>query len=227
GRLPYRSAHVALRVSPLDGSCPRGHDKSELGAAAGRAAHADRAAVCLDETFDDVQAQTGAAAMLASAAAAAGLAAPELTEHPGRHVRRDALALVAHGNGDRVEFSLFAVHMCRFHRDCYDTSAVPDGIFHQVAGRPLRTSSRNRSSASPAATRPAMIFLARSGRSTSCRWTSIRPDSIRDTSSSSVMSLVTRSASAFTVSSITRFWSSVNRPHLASSVAVKPFTLVS
>jgi hypothetical protein len=41
------------------------------------------------------------------------------------------------------------------------------------------------------------------------------------------MSLVTRSASAFTVSSITRFWSSVNRPHLFSSVAVKPFTLVS
>ena len=41
------------------------------------------------------------------------------------------------------------------------------------------------------------------------------------------MSRVTRSASALTVSSITRFWSSVNRVHLASSVAVKPFTLVS
>ena len=41
------------------------------------------------------------------------------------------------------------------------------------------------------------------------------------------MSLVTRSASALTVSSMTRFWSSVNRCHLASRVAVKPLTLVS
>ena len=41
------------------------------------------------------------------------------------------------------------------------------------------------------------------------------------------MSRVTRSASALTVSSMTRFWSSVNLVHLASSVAVKPFTLVS
>src|SRR5271165_3751522 len=126
-------SRVAPRVSPLDGRCPRGHDKSELGAAAGRTAHADGAAVRLDETLDDVEAQTGAAAVLASAAAAAGLAAPELTEHPGRHVRRDALALVAHGNGDRVEFSLFAVQLCRFHHDCYDTSPVPDGVFRQVA----------------------------------------------------------------------------------------------
>src|SRR5208283_2212415 len=99
----------------LDGRCPRGHDKSELGAAAGRTAHADGAAVCLDQTLDDVQAQTGAAAMLASAAAATGLAAPELTEHPGRHVRRNTLALVAHGNGDRDELSLFAIQICRFH----------------------------------------------------------------------------------------------------------------
>src|SRR5215472_12650520 len=90
----------ALRVSPSGGSRPRGHDKSELGAAAGRAAHADRAAVRLDEALDDVQAETGATAVLASAAAAAGLAAPELAEHPGGHVRRDALALVADGNGD-------------------------------------------------------------------------------------------------------------------------------
>ena len=42
-----------------------------------------------------------------------------------------------------------------------------------------------------------------------------------------MISLVTRSASALTVSSMTRFWSSVNRLHLASSVAVKPLTLVS
>ncbi len=75
--------------------------------------------------------------------------------------------------------------------------------------------------------RPATIFSTRSGMLTSCRWISIRPDSIRDTSRSSVMSRVTRSASALTVSSITRFWSSVNRLHLASNVAVKPFTLVS
>ena len=63
--------------------------------------------------------------------------------------------------------------------------------------------------------------------STSSRCTSIRPASILDTSSSSVISLVTRSASALTVSSMTRFWSSVNLGHLASSVAVNPFTLVS
>ena len=72
-----------------------------------------------------------------------------------------------------------------------------------------------------------MILRARSGTSTSCRRTSIRPDSMRDTSSSSVISRVTRSASALTVSSMTRFWSSLNRDHLASSVAVKPLTDVS
>ena len=97
----------------------------------------------------------------------------------------------------------------------------------QVSGRPSPTSSRNLSSGSPAATRPSMTFLACSGMSTSSRCTSIRPDSIRDTSSSSVISLVTRSASELTVSSMTSFWSSVNRGHLASSVAVKPLTLVS
>ena len=42
-----------------------------------------------------------------------------------------------------------------------------------------------------------------------------------------MISLVTRSASALTVSSMTFFWSSVNRGHLASRVAVKPLTLVS
>ena len=42
-----------------------------------------------------------------------------------------------------------------------------------------------------------------------------------------VISLVTRSASALTVSSMTSFWSSVKRCHFASKVAVKPFTLVS
>ncbi len=40
------------------------------------------------------------------------------------------------------------------------------------------------------------------------------------------MSRVTRSASASTVSSISRFWSSVNRSHFASRVAVKPLTEV-
>ncbi len=72
-----------------------------------------------------------------------------------------------------------------------------------------------------------MIFRTRAGMSTTWRCTSRRPDSILDTSSSSVISLVTRSASALTVSSMTRFWSSVNRYHLASSVAVNPLTLVS
>ena len=46
-------------------------------------------------------------------------------------------------------------------------------------------------------------------------------------SSSSAISRVTRSASESTVSSISRFWSSVNRSHLLSRVAVKPLTLVS
>ena len=41
------------------------------------------------------------------------------------------------------------------------------------------------------------------------------------------MSRVTRSASAFTVSSMIFFCSSVNLSHLASSVAVNPLTLVS
>lgn len=41
------------------------------------------------------------------------------------------------------------------------------------------------------------------------------------------MSRVTRSASASTVSSISRFWSSVNLSHLARRVAVKPLTEVS
>ena len=50
---------------------------------------------------------------------------------------------------------------------------------------------------------------------------------MREMSSSSAMSRVTRLASASTVSSISRFWSSVNRSHLASRVAVKPLTEVS
>ena len=63
--------------------------------------------------------------------------------------------------------------------------------------------------------------------STGWRRISSRPESIREMSSSSAISRVTRSASASTVSSISRFWSSVNRSHLASSVAVKPLTEVS
>src|SRR5690242_15432879 len=89
------SAHsVPSAVSRSGASRPRGHGKSELGAAAGGAAHADRAAVRLDQALDDVQAQAGAAAVPAPAAAVAGLAAPELAEHPGSDVRRDALTLV-------------------------------------------------------------------------------------------------------------------------------------
>src|ERR1700749_1417345 len=118
----YRTARPpgALRVSSSDGSRPRGHGKSELGAAAGRAAHADCAAVGLDEALDDIQAETGTAAVLAPAAAAAGLAAPELAEHSGGHVRRDALALVTDGNGDRAGLlpgSLLALWRRRFHHD--------------------------------------------------------------------------------------------------------------
>src|ERR1022692_4641317 len=93
-----------------------------------------------------------------------------------------------------------------------------------VSGRSAGASIRKRSGESPAATRPATILSARSGMSTSWRWTSIRPASIRDTSKSSVISLVTRSASALTVSSMTRFWSSVNRVHQLA-VALDPARL--
>ena len=54
-----------------------------------------------------------------------------------------------------------------------------------------------------------------------------RPASIRETSSSSVMSRVTRSASASIVSIISRFCSSVNRSQRRSSVDEKPLTDVS
>ena len=50
---------------------------------------------------------------------------------------------------------------------------------------------------------------------------------MRETSSSSVISRVTRSASASMVSIISRFWSSVKRSHRRSSVEEKPFTDVS
>src|SRR5712691_3722683 len=62
-----------------------GHRKSELGPAARRLAHGDGAAVRLDKSLDDEQAE---------ASAATALRAPELPEHPGRELGRDALALV-------------------------------------------------------------------------------------------------------------------------------------
>ena len=55
--------------------------------------HDDVAAERLDQALDDVEAKAGAAAALAP---------PELAEHPGRHLRGDALPLVAHGHGDRA-----------------------------------------------------------------------------------------------------------------------------
>src|SRR5579859_5513470 len=111
---------------------PRGHDKSELGTAAGGAPYADRAAVRLDQAFDDVEAETGTAP---------ALAAPEPAEHPRCDLRGDPLTLVAHGDGGRVGRAeagghrrrRLAVHPCRFHHDGYDTSAVPDGVLHEVA----------------------------------------------------------------------------------------------
>ena len=66
-----------------------------------------------------------------------------------------------------------------------------------------------------------------SAMSTGWRRTSRRPESMREMSSSSAISRVTRLASASTVSSISFFWSSVKRSHFASSVAVKPLTEVS
>ena len=54
-----------------------------------------------------------------------------------------------------------------------------------------------------------------------------RPVSMRATSRSSAISRVSRSASAFTVSSIIFFWSSLSLSHLDSRVATKPFTPVS
>src|SRR5262249_40658405 len=102
------------------GSGPSGHDKSELGPAAGRAAHADGAAVGLDQALDDVQAQAGATAPLAP---------PELAEHARGDLGRDALALVADGDGGRYH----VVYLGRLDHDGHDTSAVPNRVLHQVA----------------------------------------------------------------------------------------------
>ena len=82
-----------------------------------------------------------------------------------------------------------------------------------LAGRWPRPARRGRSSTAATSTG--------SGRICS------RPESMRETSSSSVISRVTRSASASIVSSISRFCSSVNRSQRRSRVEVKPFTEVS
>ncbi len=97
----------------------------------------------------------------------------------------------------------------------------------QTSGRPAATSITKRSSGSPCATCPATARRTAAGRSTTCLRTSSRPASIRLTSSRSVSSRVTRSASAFTVSSMIFFWASGKRSQRASSVAVNPLTLVS
>src|SRR6266496_3281010 len=62
-----------------------GHRKSELSPAARCLAHGDGAAVRLDKSLDDEQAE---------ARTATALRAPELPEHPGREFGRDTLALV-------------------------------------------------------------------------------------------------------------------------------------
>ncbi len=64
-------------------------------------------------------------------------------------------------------------------------------------------------------------------RKISWRRTCIRPASIRETSSKSETSLVTRSASASMVSMMSRFCSSVNRSQRRSKVEEKPLTEVS
>src|SRR5579863_1776529 len=79
------------RYAALRDRDARGQGKSELGAAAGRMGHRDVAVHRLDEALHDVQAKAGPAT---------ALAAPELTEHPDGHLRRDAVALVAHEHGD-------------------------------------------------------------------------------------------------------------------------------
>src|SRR5579864_266931 len=110
-------------VTPLlgDGDA-RGHGKSELGAAAGRVRHRDVAVHRLDEALHDVQAKAGPAT---------ALAAPELAEYPDGHLRRYALALIAHGHGDG--FALITVHPRALYHDRNDTSPVPDRVFHEVA----------------------------------------------------------------------------------------------
>ena len=108
--------------------------------------------------------------------------------------------------------------------------AVAHGVLQQVAehlvdlvrvgpdlgqrpSAPVRRTARRRS---PLATiRSTCLSAHGRRRSTGWRRTSSRPASIREMSSSSAISRVTRSASASTVSSISRFWSSVNRSHLA------------
>src|ERR1700759_4499600 len=66
---PWRAAVGPARSGERS---PRGHGKSELGAAAGRAAHGDRTAVRFHQALDDVEAEAGAAAPLPP---------PELPEH--------------------------------------------------------------------------------------------------------------------------------------------------
>ena len=204
-----------------------GHGKSELRAAAWRLRNSDRAAMGLDQALDDEQAEAGPAA---------ALGAPELAEHPGRELGRDP------GPWSRTETatpgppwtSADSITVVTVPAPCLTAFSIRFARIwsilsasSQVSGSPSATSISNRLAASPAATRPATIFAARAPMSTSSGAARTRPASILETSSNSVISRVTRSASALTVSSMVRFWSSVNRGHFASNVAVNPFTLVS
>src|SRR5581483_12095514 len=70
-----------------------GHGKSEACATGRSWADGDRAAVCLDNALDDVQAKAGAAAPVT---------APESRENPAEHLRWDAGAFVVDCHRDQA-----------------------------------------------------------------------------------------------------------------------------
>src|SRR5215468_6977353 len=103
-----------------------GHGKSELGTAPGGALHGDRAAVRLDQPFDDVEAESRAATALGP---------PELAEDPRHEFRRDAVPLITDGDRDTLAPGPDGAGACgflRLHHDSYGTSAVPYGILNKV-----------------------------------------------------------------------------------------------
>ena len=112
---------------------PGGHGKSELGAAAGRPAHGDRAAVRLDQALDDVQAEAGTAAGWPLRLPPRGLPRQNWRKTRGATLGRDALALVADGHGDRARGSSSPSRLRRLHHDGHGAGAVPDRVLHQVA----------------------------------------------------------------------------------------------
>src|SRR5262249_17417502 len=121
-----------------------GHDKSELGTAAGRPLHGDRPTVRLDQAFDDEQAEPGAAA---------ALGAPELAEDPRHELRGDAVALApdrdrnggpagraraeqaARRTGGRIRTAgaTGGDGFDRLYHNRHRTSTVPDRVLDQIA----------------------------------------------------------------------------------------------